>query len=312
MYIALAAFFGIAFLVLLLSYITFRMIFLHGKNKKTDIYKGLDGEETERKKESRAAITRLNDAPFEKVAATSCDGKRLFGRFYHRNGDVFIIALHGYKSASVRDMARVSIEFENLGYSYLLADHRSHGESDGGKVTFGAKEKYDVLAWVDYICSRFENPKIFLYGISMGASTVLMASELIKDRQVFGIIADCPYSSPDSIIRHVTKNKNLPSSLLFPFIRLGGIIFGGFDVKKHSAVAAVKNSNIPILLIHGEGDTFVPPEMSEEIYNAGKAQNKNISLVKIPEATHTLSIMFDRETYVKSLSDFIEKNIKEQ
>ena len=308
MYIALSVFSAVALAVLLLAYVTYRMIFSYGNGKCVDIYKGLDGEETERKKESREAIERLKNAPFEKVEITSYDGKILFGRYFHKSSAApTVIAFHGYKSASLRDMARASIEFETLGYNMLLVDHRSHGGSEGRKITFGAREKYDALAWVGYINSRFENPKIFLYGISMGASTVLMASALTGLKNVFGIIADCPYSSPDAIIKEVMRSRRYPASLLFPFIRLGGIIFGGFDVKRHSAIEAVKNSDIPILLIHGEGDSFVPPSMSDEIYNAGKLKNKNISLVKIPEATHTLAIMFDRDNYVKSLTDFIDK-----
>ena len=308
MYIIVPLFLGIALAVFVLAFATYKMIFSYGNGKCVDIYKGLDGEETDRKKESRAAIQRLEAAPFEKAETTAFDGKKLFGRYFHKSDTApTVIAFHGYKSASLRDMARISIEFEALGYNMLLVDHRSHGKSEGEKISFGAREKYDVLAWVDYINSRFSNPKIFLYGISMGASTVLMASALPSLENVLGIIADCPYSSPDAIIKEVMKNRKYPASLLFPFIRLGGIIFGGFDVKRHSATEAVKNTDIPILLIHGEGDSFVPPSMSEEIYNAGKSKNKNISIVKIPEATHTLSIMFDRETYVKSLTDFIDK-----
>ncbi len=306
MYIALAIFLGLILLVLLFSYSTFRMVFLPPKS--VNVYKGLDGEQTERKIESRAAIDKLKSTPYEEVRITSHDKRCLYGKYYHKNENgVTVIAFHGYRSAGVRDMARVFIEFERLGYNVLIVDQRSHGESSGRAISFGAREKYDVKDWADYVSARFESPRIFLYGISMGAATVIMASELSGLKNVFGIIADCPYSTPSAAIKHVMKNRGFPT-FFFPFVRLGGILFGSFDIERHSAVSSAKVSEIPILLFHGDDDTFVPPTMSEEIYSAAKAENKNVSLVKIPEATHTLSIMFDRDLYARELENFVKNN----
>ena len=313
MYIAILVLLGVISIAVFISYITFRMIFLHPKNKNIDIYKGLYGEQTKEKIESRAAIKRLDEAPYEKISVTSRDNKTLSARYYHKSDtSPVVIAFHGYKSAGVRDMARISIELETLGYNLILADHRSHRDSDGRAITFGAKEKYDVLSWIDYAKTRFDAPKIYLYGISMGASSVLMASELITDECVYGIIADCPYSSPSAIIRHVIGCRRLSPTLLMPFVRLGGILFAGLDIEKHSVVEAVKCSRVPILLIHGDGDTFVPPAMSEEIYLSGKNESKDITLIKIPEATHTLSIMFDKDTYVREFTSFIKRTTEKK
>ncbi len=313
MYIAISVLLSVILISALISYITFRMIFLHSKKKNTDIYKGLYGEETKEKQESRAAIKRLDEAPYKKLSTTSRDNKRLYARYYHKSDtSPLVIAFHGYKSASIRDMARISIELDTLGCNLILPDHRSHRDSDGRVISFGAREKYDVLAWIDLAIAKFNPEKIFLYGISMGASSILMASELIRDEKVSGIIADCPYSSPSAIIGHVIECRGLSRTLLMPFVRLGGILFGRFDIKKHSAVEAVKHTRVPILLIHGDGDTFVPPSMSEEIFFAGKSASKDISLIKIPEATHTHAIMFDRDLYVRELISFIERTTEKK
>ena len=105
----------------------------------------------------------------------------------------------------------------------------------------------------------------------MGAATVLMASELNLPENVVCIIADSPYSSPKAIIRKVCRDRHLPDWLAYPFIRIGAKIFGGVSIEECSAEDAVRNARIPILLIHGEDDRFVPCQMSKRIFRACSA-----------------------------------------
>ena len=172
---------------------------------------------------------------------------------------------------SLRDFSGGAYECISRGHNLLLIDQRAHGKSDGKVITFGIKERFDVKSWIDYSIHRHgENVKIMLYGISMGAATVLMASELNLPKNVVGIVADCPYSSPKAIIKKVTGEMGLPATLFYPFIRLGALIFGGFDPSSAAPILAVKNTDIPILLIHGDADDFVPCEMSDEISESGR------------------------------------------
>ena len=57
----------------------------------------------------------------------------------------------------------------------------------------------------------------------------------------------------------------LPPALVYPFIVLGGLLFGRVRFGDASAVEAVKRSPIPILLIHGEDDRYVPCDMGRAI-----------------------------------------------
>lgn len=68
-----------------------------------------------------------------------------------------------------------------------------------------------------------------------------------------------------------------------------------------SAVEAVKHSKIPILIIHGEDDRFVPCDMSREI----RAANPNrVTLHTFPDASHGLSYIVDTPRYVRAVADF--------
>ena len=178
-----------------------------------------------------------------------------------------------------------------------MVDQRAHGESDGNVITFGIQEKYDCLDWVNYAVERFgPEVKIMLSGVSMGASTVLMASELDLPPQVVGISADCGYSSPEAIIRKVCRDMGISDKLGYPFVCLGARVFGGFSMKDGGAVEAVKHAKVPILIIHGEEDDFVPFSMAREIYDACASEKYYLA---IKGAGHGLSFFCDFDTYAE-------------
>lgn len=247
----------------------------------------------------------LQNKPCEFVAAQSKDGLTLSGRYYHvQDGAPLAIGFHGYRSCWLVDFCGgADIAFQ-MGHNVLLVDERAHGKSQGRSITFGIKERHDLLCWVDYALNRFgPDTKILLYGVSMGAATVLMASGLALPKNVKGIIADCPYSSPLDIILEVGKQTGYPTKLIRPFVIWGAKIFGGFDVTEISAEEAVRSSKIPILLIHGVDDNFVPAEMSEEI---AKANPEKVTRHTFPGADHALSYMVDTPRYRKLVTEFVQ------
>lgn len=243
--------------------------------------------------------------PFEQIFISSYDGKRLAAKYYPGKKDAPVqILMHGYKSNGIRDFCGGSKIGRELGYHIILVDQRAHGKSEGHTLTFGVLERMDCLAWIDYAKKRFgADTSIVLTGLSMGAATVLMASELDLSDNVKGIIADCPYSSPKEIICKVGKDQNLPVRLIYPFIFMGALIFGHFRLTDSSAAEAVKHTKVPILLIHGEDDRFVPCEMSRKIANANPAK---IRLETFPEAGHGISYVLDPERYRKVTMEFLK------
>ena len=296
-------------LLFVLSYIAFRKTFLFKSSDKRELYHGLTGELDDVKKKRRALIERFADIPCEDVYIKSSDGLRLHARYYHSADDApLAIQFHGYKSMALRDFSGIAYECISRGHNLLLVDQRAHGDSDGKIISFGIKERYDVKSWIDFSLERFgEEIKIMLYGVSMGAGTVLMASELNLPKNVVGIVADCPFSSTNEIIKKVIGDMGLPKSAAYFFVRIGALLYGRFDPNKTSPVSAVKNTEIPILLIHGDGDTFVPCAMSDEISKSGST----VTYIKIKDATHALSYVYDSATYIQALDTFIKKHIGE-
>lgn len=253
----------------------------------------------------REIYHKLNDRPCEFVTIQSQDGLTLSGRYYHvKDGAPLDIGFHGYRSSPITDFSGGSELSFDLEHNLLLVDQRAHGRSEGRTITFGIKERWDLLSWVDYALERFgADTKILLYGVSMGGATVLMASELALPENVKGIIADCPYSSAMDVILYVGQSNPIPNWLIRPFVILGAKIYGGFDVNEITAAEAVKNTRVPILIIHGEADSYVPCEMS----NIAAHNPQKVVRHTVPGAEHGISYLVDTPRYRNIVTDFINK-----
>ena len=256
-----------------------------------------------------AAIEEFEKAAFENVSILSHDGLKLTGRYYHvKDGAPLEIQCHGYKGNATRDFCGNWRIAKEAGRNILLIDERCHGESEGHTITFGILERKDVMRWIAYANERFGNVPIMLSGVSMGAATVLMTSELELPENVKGILADCPYDAPSNIIKKVLgTDMGMPVKLVYPLIRLGGILYGKFNLDAASPMEAVKNSKVPILLIHGDDDRFVPYEMSCNIHRAAPA---NIEFHTIHDAGHAMNYVTAPEQYTRIVHAFTEKYIK--
>lgn len=300
----------IALFVLFVMIYIYKIAFYSPHKNQNDVYNLPKTKQyIEYKQKMLDLINLLVGVEYEPVEITSFDGLKLYGRYYHfYDGAPVALQMHGYRGTAVRDMCGGFQSSKKMGQNVLLVDERATGKSQGHAITFGIKERYDCLSWIEYIKKRFgEETPILLYGVSMGATTVLMASEFDIAKNVKGIIADSPYSSPYEIIKKVcAKDIGYPPKIAMPFVKLTAKLFCGFDICSKTAADAVKNSKIPTLIIHGGGDLFVPPAMSKEIANS----NPNFEYVVFPEAEHGISAIIHTEKYNKLVLDFIEKCFK--
>ena len=246
----------------------------------------------------------MEKIPFEEVTVVSHDGLKLYGRYYHVADNAPIeLLFHGYKSHALRDCSGGHALSRKMGFNALVVDQRSHGNSEGSAITFGIQERHDVQVWIRYCVQRFGNDvPLILSGISMGAATVLMATDADLPGNVACVIADCPYSSPVDIIEKVCKDEHYPVSLCRPFLHLSARVLGRFRLKESSAAQAVAKAKIPILLIHGEDDKLVPCQMSHEIARANPEQ---ITVVTFPNAGHGLCYMTDPRRYEYVICQFL-------
>lgn len=94
----------------------------------------------------------------------------------------------------------------------------------------------------------------------------------------------------------------MPDHLAYPFIKLGAKIYGNFDLEEITAADAVKHAKLPILLIHGEADRFVPCNMSREIRDACASY---VQLCTFDNAGHGLCYMSNPIRYETETVHFL-------
>ncbi len=225
-------------------------------------------------------------------------------RYTHEKPKGRIILMHGYRSIAENDFSVGARFYYELGYELILVDQRAHGRSGGTWIGFGILERYDCLAWIRFLNATYGELPTFLNGISMGATTVLMACGLELPANVKGVIADCGFTSPKEIIAHVMKRKlHLPLFLLPP-MSLFSKLFAGYYFGEYSAVDAMRQNKIPVLFVHGKDDHFVPPEMTLKNYEACAAEKE---LILVDGAGHGTSFLQDRPTVEKAVIAFLDR-----
>ena len=248
---------------------------------------------------------KMLEQPHEDKWITSSDGLKLHATWFPQ-GDCkkVVICFHGYTSQGMKDYIGLSGYYLNNGYSMLLVDERAHGLSEGTYIGFGCLDRHDALKWIKWAVENCgEDVQILLHGTSMGGATVLMTSSLDLSAQVKGIISDCAFTSPKEVFTHVLKHMmHMPA---FPMIQIADILnrkLAGYGLDECNAAREVKNAKVPILFIHGSGDTFVPCSMCETLYENCSAPKEKLI---IESAAHAESYYKETSEYEAAMNKFI-------
>jgi fermentation-respiration switch protein FrsA (DUF1100 family) len=260
---------------------------------------------------------------YQMVSLRSFDGLNLNAYYVDAkggavSGDTVILA-HGYMGDGKQLSEFARIFWEKLGCNVLLPEARGYGHSGGNYTGFGWHERLDILGWISWIkaytvsqaAAGTEGPppvRIALFGVSMGASTMLMVSGEPLPPEVKLIIADCGYTSMEDEVRYQMKRfYHIPGFFREPLLKAASALTqkrAGYRFEEASAVDQVKKSKTPTLFIHGDADTFVPTEMVYALFAACPAE-KELHVVK--GAGHGEARAADPAKYEKLIAGFAGK-----
>lgn len=289
---------GFAALAAGCSYL-YRFAFIRPNAEEADVNMRSYENEIKKEKEWLAA------QELEQVSIKSRDGLKLNGYYLPcENAVRTIVCVNGFRGNGKKDFLMVSRFYHEHGSSILMIDQRGCGLSEG-EMCFGVMGRYDCISWLQYLVGRLgDEMPLYLDGVSMGAATVLMASELDLPENVKGIIADCGYTTPWEIMKYASNHIfHLPAFPMLPITNFVYYIRNGYSMKDASATEAVKNSKVPILFVHGAADDFVPTEMSRVNYEACKSP-KHIEIIE--GAAHAMSYMVEKEHCEEVILKFFE------
>jgi dipeptidyl aminopeptidase/acylaminoacyl peptidase len=156
------------------------------------------------------------------------------------------------------------------GLSVLMIDLRGHGTSSDARVTYGASERHDVLGAVDWLRAQ-GHARIGVLGASMGAATSLLAAA--DEPEIIALVADSAFTDFGLMIeRQYRKLSHLPHCFLPGALAVGRLVTGVRLEEVCPLAAARSLHGRPMLVIHTEGDRFIPAEDASALASAAGAE----------------------------------------
>lgn len=249
---------------------------------------------------------KLERGDCKKVTIRSIDGRCLTGHLHKAKAPKrTLIAMHGWRTSWARDFGAVSDFWHTNDCNVLYVEQRGHSQGGDGYMSFGIMERYDCIEWIKWInkSPSLSRLPIYLCGVSMGAATVLMATGLPLPDNVRGVIADCGFTSPHCVFKHVI-NKNLHC----PYSHITALETDRLCKKKnmvsprsYSTLDAMKVCKVPVLFVHGTDDRFVPISMTYDNYKNCSAPKR---MFIVPGAEHGMCYFTDKDGYEREMLDF--------
>jgi uncharacterized protein len=234
----------------------------------------------------------------------SADDLLLTARVFDQCAKTWVICLHGYRSDGQSDCQGPAEKFWQAGYNVLVPDLRAHGQSEGKEIGLGWLDRLDLLLWIDKVLEKDNQCRIYLYGLGMGAATLLLASGEVMPEQVSGLIADSSYTSVYSGIR-----SSLPQFSRLPikrFLRIANRYskqLVGYPFLQISVTRQIGSNHLPVLFLHGESDSFLAVSESNTLMEATAGEKQQIIF---PGMGH-LQAVTDAPEYWPKVLDFINR-----
>lgn len=291
------AIFLLTLLILPAGYYFYRIAFFPKRYTRADIIR------LEVEAGKIASFDHFDAWPHSEISIQSPYGYPLKGFYFPLAGSKKTIVFSHGITITLFGSAKYMPIFRRLGYNILVYDQRRHGESGGDFCSFGFFEKFDLKSVVDWAFEKISpGGLVGTHGESLGAAITLQHAAI--DPRIAFAIADCPYSDLLALFRiRLQADYHLPTFPLIPLCRLYARLLLGFDCANSSPIRGIANVKTPILFIHGENDTYIPPQMSQGLFDAKTQGVRRLYLV--PGAGHAYACSADALEYERQVHAFL-------
>lgn len=244
--------------------------------------------------------------PEEMRYITSRDGVKLSAHWWDFGRKHTVIFVHGYGNTGAQATLVAPLLVDMLDANILAPDCRGHGESGCEYIGMGWPDRFDVIDWAKQIAAqKGEQHEVVLFGLSMGGASVVSASGEELPKNVRVICSDCGFSSlADMFADVLQKRLHLPK---WPLLAIADGEYKrmfGYSIYEVQPVKQIAKASVPVLIIHGSDDQFVPVRMANELYDACSCEKE---LLIVEGAKHALSAVVDTERYCAIVGAFCKR-----
>ena len=220
--------------------------------------------------------------PREEISFDSGEN-RLSGCVYMPKGEkiALVIVSNGMNSCLDRHLPEI-LSFIDSGFAVLTFENTGVGKSEGGGTVGLAQARLDLNAAVDYAQSdgKLKDLPVVLYGHSLGGYAA--ATSQRDEKCVRAAVCVSGFDSPNlNMYYSAKKHVGILADLQYPFICLQNYFLFG-NKADDSAVAAINESQKPVMVVGGTSDDTVPEEISL-LSRSGGITNPNAVVVEISE-----------------------------
>lgn len=246
---------------------------------------------------------------WQRVHVTSKDGTRLTGTYINRGSGKTVIILHGLYQNRTMSVPYAEI-YEKLGYNILMPDIRGHGESGGRTDDWGIHDIEDMDSWTNFVRSKTPGGPIGFHGISLGAAMSLLYAGSESGKNMAFCVADSSYGNVLELGQEKLLNFTGDRKLLLgmeltePFFRGALYYHTGKTLGDLDPVHRVRHMKTPVLFLHGDVDSLIPPHIAENLLTNCGSQKKK--LIYFQGSGHANAVGDNPEGYTAAIKNFVQ------
>lgn len=217
------------------------------------------------------------------------DAVALHCRFYRQDdGWPWILYFHG-NGEVVSDYDEIAIFYFKYKLNLAVVDYRGYGKSNGtptvADMSVDAHKIYESVAAA--LKERNLRDDLWIMGRSLGSVSALEIAHK-QGSKINGLIIESGFPSISRlIVRHGIATPDMD-----------------LDVITAECLDILKAITVPVLIIHGEYDTLVPPDEAETILENIGSSSKD--LLMIPGATHNDIMFVGLRQYMEAIRKFVD------
>lgn len=234
------------------------------------------------------------------IEMTSFDGLKMKGEYFDFGNDKACLIMAG-RAETCKYCYYFADLYQKNNYNIIVVDPRAAGESEGTNTGAGILEGRDVDSWLKAVHEQFGIDHFVIHGICIGSvAAIYTASE--HNPYVDAIVLEGPFISFYNVLKQRTKNLGKPT---FPVCLQMGLLYRniGINIFKNKPIDAIRNVEVPQLMLCGRQDVSSLPIYFDKINEASGSGRKQ--MVWFDEGAHSHLRIRNLEAYDKAVSDFL-------